>query len=110
MKRHFLRCLFWALLLTGAVVRLDAAPDQPNMRAALELLQAAKKSDQPMPMLQAAKQRLKGASKNKGGERLEAIEYVNEAMAMAKAGDKDKMEQKVNAAIANIHSGMGKAR
>ena len=80
------------------------------MRAALELLQAAKESNNPLPMLNSAKQRLNNAAKNKGGERLEAIDYVEEAITKAKERDFDKMKQKINAAIANIHQGMGKAK
>ncbi len=86
------------------------ADDQPRMRAAIDALQAAKKADKPMPYLQMAKKRLENAAKNKKGERNAALEYVQEAIDMAKAGDMKKMEQKINAAIANIHQGMGKAR
>lgn len=80
------------------------------MRAALELLQAAKKADEPVPLLVSARQRLKNSTKNKGGERVDALKLVNEAIAFAQTGDRGKMEQKVNAAIASIHSGMGKAK
>jgi hypothetical protein len=91
---------------------LDAAPppDQPRMRAALELLQSAKESKNPMPMLTAAKKKLQNAGKNKAGDRVEAIGYVNEAIAQAQTGNLEKMKQKVDAAIANIHQGMGNAK
>lgn len=110
MNRILLHLLVGTLAVGAVGSSLKAAPDQPNMRAALELLQQAKKADQPLPLLNSARHRLKIAAKNKGGNRLEAIEYVNEAITCAKTGDLKKMEQKVNAAIANIHSGMGKGR
>jgi len=40
---------------------------------------------------------------------LAAIGLVDQAISEAKAGDMEKMRQKVDAAIANIHSGMSKA-
>ncbi|WP_206026271.1 hypothetical protein [Roseimicrobium sp. ORNL1] len=99
------------LLIALGTPRVGAEnPDQPHMRAALELLQTAKKSDTPLPMLTSARKHLKNAAKNKGGARVEALELVDEAIAQAKAGDKKKTEQKINAAIANIHSGMGNAK
>jgi hypothetical protein len=86
------------------------APDQPHMRAAIELLQAAKKAEKPLPMLSAAKKHIQKAAKNKKGERIDALKAVNEAIACATVGDKEKLEQKVNHAIAQLHSGMAKAK
>jgi predicted esterase len=110
MKTHLLfgAVLFALLAFVGMTV---AAPDQPHMRAAVELLQSAKKSDQPLPMLQAAKKHLLKARPNKKGERYDALEAVNEAIAQATVGkDREKMEQKINHAISQIHSGMAKAK
>lgn len=107
--KHVIPVLTVLFLLMGACPA-GAAPDQPHMKAALELLQAAKKSDKPLPMLMSAKKHLRNAGKNKGGARMEALELVNEAIAQAQVGDKKKTEQKISAAIANIHSGMGNAR
>ncbi|RBP39144.1 hypothetical protein DES53_110168 [Roseimicrobium gellanilyticum] len=108
--KHVIPVLTLLLLLSGVFLTEAANPDQPHMRAALELLQSAKKSDQPLPMLTSARKHLKNASKNKGGARVEALELVNEAIAQAQVGDKKKTEQKINAAIANIHSGIGNAK
>ena len=108
--KHLIAVLTSLLLLLGTYPAEAANPDQPHMRAALELLQSAKKSDQPLPMLMSARKHLKNAAKNKGGARVEALELVNEAIAQAKVGDPKKTEQKINAAIANIHSGMGNAK
>ena len=95
--------LVWVNFATGA-------PDQPHMRAAIELLQAAKKAEMPLPMLNAARKHIRQASPNKKGERGDALAAVNEAIALATVGDRQKMEQKVNHAIAQLHSGMAKAK
>lgn len=92
------------------IVPLQAAPEQPHMQAAIELLQAAKKSDQPLPMLKAARKHIQKAKANKGGERPDAAESINAAIGFATTGDRTKMEAKINDAIAHIHSGMSKGR
>ena len=95
-------------VLAVLVLLLSHAPvfaEQPHMAAALELLQAAKKSDQPLPMLKSAKKHLEDAKKNKAGARVEAIAAVNDAIAELRVGDKKKMAQKIDSAIANIHQG-----
>ncbi|MFN2507562.1 MAG: hypothetical protein ABR589_02180 [Chthoniobacterales bacterium] len=87
-----------------------AAPDQPQMRAAIDLLNAAKKAENPLPVLRAAKKHLEKGRHNKGGERRDALEAVNAAIAEATVGDKNKMNQKIDHAVAQIHLGMSKAR
>lgn len=91
-------------------VPLQASSNQPHMDAAIELLQAAKKSDQPLPMLIAARKHIQKARANKGGERPDAAESVNAAIAFATTGDRAKMEAKINDAIAHLHSGISKGR
>jgi hypothetical protein len=101
-------CAFMmALLLAASAPAVRSADHQPHMKAALELLQAAKASDNPMPMLKSAKKHLVKADNNKGGARVQAIEAVNDAMAQVEVGDKEKAKQKITAAIANVHNGMG---
>jgi hypothetical protein len=88
-----------------------AAAEQPHMKAALELLQSAKKSDNPKPMLLAAQRHKKNAKRNKGGALGQAAESLREAIALAElGGDKKKLEQKINATIANLQNGMGNAK
>ena len=100
--------VFAGCLLFSPVTSLAA--DQPNMRAAIDLLQEAKKSDQPIPLMQQAKTHLKNASRNKGGSRVDAIEELNKAIEFAKAGDLEKARGKMNRVISEIHSGMDKAK
>ena len=86
-----------------------AHADLPRLRKALDELQAAKKSDKPMPLLKSARKLLNDATKgNKLGDRDESVEKINEAIAALKEGDKNKMTQKINAAIANLHQGKAK--
>ena len=99
-------CVVLAVFLAGTPLFAD----QGHMRAALELLQAAKKADQPLPMLKSARKHLENAPKAKGGARAQALQQLNEAVAQATVGDKKKMSQKIDSAIANIHQHMGNAR
>lgn len=108
------RSFFYFFAVSAALAILFTVPpayaDQPHMRAALELLQSAKKSDQPLPMLNAAKKKLEDAPKNKAGGRKQALEAVNDAIAELRTGDKKKMGEKIDSAIANIHQGMDNAK
>ncbi|MFN2507915.1 MAG: hypothetical protein ABR589_03985 [Chthoniobacterales bacterium] len=102
--------------ISAAVISLTlaglgfASPDQPHMRAALGLLNAARTAENPLPVLKAAKKQLREARHNKGGERLDALAAVDEAIALAMVGDKNKMVQKIDHAIAQVHSGIHKGR
>lgn len=100
---------FLLLLAAASAPPLQAADKQPHMEAALELLQAAKASDNPLPMLKSAKKHLVKADNNKGGARVQALESLNEAIAQVQVGNKEKAKQKINAAIANVQNGMGNA-
>ncbi len=95
------------LLSTTPFVRADL----PQQRKALDELQAAKKAEDPMPLLESAKNRISKANKgNKGGDKEDVIAKIDEAIKELKAGNKDKMEQKISAAIANLHQGKDKSK
>ena len=108
---RFMKAIIALVLALGLTVALvaEGAPDQPHMRAALELLQAAKESDNPLPMLRAARKHMVNAAKNKKGERIDAISAIDQAMAFATTGDQAKARQKIKHAISQVHSGMSKA-
>ena len=112
MKRH-LRILLSASLAMF-ILGFSVTPchaDLPQQRKALDELQAAKKSSDPMPLLESAKNRLSKANKgNKAGDRDDAVDKIEEAIKELQAGNKERMEQKINAAIANIHQGKGKSK
>lgn len=80
-----------------------AGPQNPRMRKAIEFLQEAKKATKPIPLLNAAKAQFKPGKNGKTGDRNEALETIQEAVSWAKAGNRGKMEQKINHAIAQIH-------
>jgi hypothetical protein len=111
--KHRLRLLLQAplfMLLLGITATVALA-DLPQQRKALDELQAAKKADNPLPLLESAKERISKANKgNKGGDKEDVIDKIDEAIKELKAGNKDKMEQKINAAIANLHQGKDKSK
>lgn len=83
----------------------------PHQNKALDDLQAAKKADDPMPLLQSAKEHLTKANKgNKFGDRKDALNKLEEAISELKAGNKSKMVQKINATIANLQQGKGSSK
>ena len=98
------------MLILGITVAPVSAEEQPQPSAVIDLLQAAKKSSDPVPLLQDARKQLKNATGIKGSVRLEAQQLIKEAIAEAQTGDKKKVEPKINAAIAKIHKGVGIAR
>lgn len=57
----------------GGIYSLAAAPDQPHMQSALDLLRQAKTN-------------LESATSDKGGHRVKAIDYVNKAIDETKKG------------------------
>lgn len=96
------------------ILGLTATPvhaDLPQQRKALDDLQAAKKSTNPLPLLKSARTHLNQATRgNKVGDRDDALAKIKEAIEELKAGNRTKMEQKINAAIANIHQGKDKSK
>lgn len=112
MKNIAFRLLFIACALLFVTNRVSFAAEedrQGHMEAALKSLQEAKKSDAPGALLHTAKEELHKARRNKGGFKLEANEFVDQAIAEAEAGHHEKMIEKIDAAIANLHSGMAHA-
>jgi hypothetical protein len=110
--KHIVRSLLTlgaAWLTSATPLHAGAEANQPHMESALHYLQDAKKSDSPMPLLNSAKAELGKSAHNKGGFRENAMGYVDKAVAEAQGGDKQKMIEKIDAAIAVIHSGMAHA-
>ena len=94
--RILLHASFVMLMLGITATPLHA--DLPQQRKALDELQSAKKADDPLPLLESAKTRITKANKgNKGGDKEDVIAKIDEAIKECKAGNKDKMAQKINA-------------
>jgi len=105
----FILILCAAFLASVGMLHAAAEARQPRMEKAIDLLQEAKISAVPLQYLQSAKTVLEHAAHNKGGFRIVALEIVDRAIDAARSGDNPKMIVKINAAIANIHSGMAHA-
>jgi hypothetical protein len=109
--KHFLALLnivCSVLLFSTASVTFA---DLPQQRKALDELQAAKKAADPLPLLESAKTRITKANKgNKGGDKEDVIDKIEEAIQELQAGNRSKMESKINAAIANLHQGKDKSK
>jgi len=76
-----LTCL--AIALPGA---MDAADNQPRMEKAVQLLQEAKTSATPAASMEKAKEHLQNATGNKGGNKVNAIKVLNQAIRTANKG------------------------
>lgn len=80
------------------------------MRNAIGHLEAAQTAKDPLTSLQAARRELVKAKPGKEGERKDAIEYVDEALAFATTGDTKTMQEKITRAISNVKSGIARAK
>lgn len=98
------------ILCQTSLLRAAAETKQYNMEATVHDLQDAKQSDKPLNYLESAKKALQHAKHNKHGEKHAAMALIDEAIERARAGDLEKMRQKIDAAIADLHSGMSKAK
>lgn len=109
-KIPFILLLLCALCLP-AFGSLRAAEEdlQPHMDEALHFLQDAKKAGDPLPLLHSAREALEKAAHNKHGYREVAMGLVDRAIDEAQAGSTQNMINKINAAIAQIHTAMFKA-
>jgi len=96
-------------LVNFGVLRAQPEDQQPHMEEALHFLQDAKKSDAPVALLNSAKEALSHAARNKAGFRKKALGIVDDAIALAQGGDHQRMLDKINAAIAEIHTAMSKS-
>ena len=98
-----------AFLSSTRFLQAAAEEKQPKMEQALHDLQEAKTAAEPIPLLENAKKSLKGAKHNKRGFRLEADGPIDKAIEEAKIGNKEKMVEKIDAAIAEVHTAMAKS-
>src|SRR5476651_68952 len=110
MKIPFTKSIFSAvslLSLTLSPVALRA--EQPQMNKAIEELREARKG-RPIEHLEIAKRHLEEAAHNKGGERVEAIHQINEAITAARKDEHKRMEEHIDRAIEACREGKEDAR
>ena len=108
-RAKFVLILFTVFLAAVGMARAGAEARQPHMEAALHFLQDAKKSDTPVQLLKSAREQLHKAVHDKHGFRVVSLEIVDKAIEAAETGDTQKMIEKIDAAIANVHDAMAHA-
>jgi biopolymer transport protein ExbB/TolQ len=108
MKTLIIATIVSILTLGSGFARVRAA--QPQMNEAIEQLEKAKKSEHPVEHLEKAKHHLQEAKHDKGGERVEAIKQINEALAAHKKGEHKRMEEHIERAIRDIREGKHEAK
>ena len=86
------------------------AHEQPEMNQAITQLEEARHARHPIEHLERAKNDLQDARHNKGGERVEAIRHVNEAIEAARHHNHKAMEGHIDAAIRDVRQGKHAAR
>jgi len=106
---RFLFCLLLFMTFVATLTAKDPTK-RDHMRNAIGLLEAAKTAKEPLVSLQAARRELVKAKPGKAGQRKDAIEYVDEAIAFATAGDSKTMQEKITKAISNVKSGIARAK
>jgi hypothetical protein len=104
-----------ACILSLAVLPLGASrllAEQPEMNKAIEQLEMAKKGDKPnhIEHLEKAKKHLEEAKRDKGGERVEAIHHIDEALAACRKDEHKRMEEQIDEAIRSVREGKHDAR
>ncbi len=108
MKRLLL--LILSVLAPLSIICAKDPTKRDHMRNAIGHLEAAQTAKDPLTSLQAARRELVKAKPGKEGERKDAIEYVDEALAFATTGDTKTMQEKIARAISNVKSGIARAK
>lgn len=94
------------MAMTGLNSWAISPNSSPNLQAAIESLEAAKTAPDPDPSLQEALKHLHKATNNAGNKRDEAIVAVDQAVKLEKDADKRKLHEKIDNAIALLHTGI----
>jgi len=105
----FILILTVGFLAAGGLVQGAAEERQPHMEAALHFLQEAKTSASPGEALHSAKHELDIAAHNKHGWRVISLEKLDQAIQALEAGDTQRMKEKIDATIADVHDAMAHA-
>jgi hypothetical protein len=109
MKTH-IKSLLVALSAFALCGTATARAAQPEMNGAIVQLEEAKHARHPIEHLERAKHELEEARHNKGGERVEAIRQVNEAIEAARHDNHRAMHEHIDAAIHEVREGKHDAR
>jgi len=102
MKYLLTRIITALCLLAGALSTLNAA--EPRMEKAIQLLQQAQASPNPVPLLEKAQEHLQNATGNKGGQKVQAIKTIKQAIKTAQKGGN--VRAQIGQAIAQVQGGI----
>lgn len=102
MKHHLTRTLTTLCLLLGMLSALNAV--EPRMEQAIQLLQQAQRSPNPVPLLEKAQNHLQNATGNKGGNKVDAIKTIKQAIKTAQRGGNARPQ--IGQAIAQVRAGI----
>jgi hypothetical protein len=108
--KTLLAALCTLALCAIASARPSSRTAQPEMNQAIVQLEEARHARRPIEHLERAKNELQDARHNKGGERVEAIQHVNEAIEAARHNNTRAMEGHIDAAIHDAREGRHDAR
>jgi hypothetical protein len=101
-------CLFTGFLaLLAATATLSAREEHTQMHEAADALHAAQSSANPIGDLEKARRSLDFAIKNKRGNRIEAIHFIDQAIDAIKAGQRIAANKLIEQALGDIDKGIG---
>ena len=102
MNRTITRILVLICLTLGVCSTLNAV--EPRMEKAIQLLQQAQASPNPVPLLQKAEEHLQNATGNKAGFKVQAVKTIKQAIKQAQRGTN--VQAQIGQAIAQIQAGI----
>jgi hypothetical protein len=112
MKTPQFRAIVCALSLAAVSLGPGLMADQPRMNEAIAELQMAKTAQKGnhIDHLENAKRMLEAAAPNKGGERVQAMQNIDQAIAAARNHEGKRMEDLIDRAIADVREGKFEGR
>jgi hypothetical protein len=103
---------FAALFLGIGLSLANTEGNQPEKEDAISLLESAIKADNPVPLLEKARKQVEPMTRRGRGHQwlAQSLEKIDQAISDANGGNKEGMIAKCRHAIADLHTGMAKAR
>jgi hypothetical protein len=102
MNRHLTHILAVVCFTLGLCSTMNAV--EPRMEKAIQLLQQAQASPNPVPLLEQAQQHLQNATGNKAGFKVNAIKTIKQAIKAAQRGSN--VQAQIGQAIAQVQAGI----
>jgi hypothetical protein len=102
MNRTITRILVLICLTLGVCSTLNAV--EPRMEKAIQLLQQAQASPNPVPLLEKAQEHLQNATGNKAGFKVNAVKTIKQAIKAAQRGGN--VQAQIGQAIAQVQAGI----